>query len=422
MENTKKGPGRPPHNAHPTTCSGEPIPIEEIERKRVEAEDRKRKKQTQRTKTIGEDGQISYGSIKYGDNDEDDDDDEDDDGCDNYLEGGANSGDSCCDESLNNANSHTNNFDIRNLISTNTTKHSSTLPFLTQNQNESHLPNADNELYKKSDFIKATNGSNKRCLNQYDDSDDELENENDDEYEKSQKRLKVNNNNENEIKQKPNDKENDNEYNNNNNNNTSLNEDYLENLDASNHENNTNNKHVTLNQLNLIKTNLFSPNLASVLQLKPESSSNVTVKHSLPATKSNKCSYSIDSILSSSASSSSAEIHNKSGSSKVVSPNESLKRSIESLNDAVDDYNSNDSQANESTTKFPKNTNDDMRKRTHSSSSSRSNSSSSSLKLSNNSNKNKHENSYDDDEVEEERTKTKSSNESGEIPISSQYP
>jgi homeobox protein Unc-4 len=23
MENTKKGPGRPPHNAHPTTCSGE---------------------------------------------------------------------------------------------------------------------------------------------------------------------------------------------------------------------------------------------------------------------------------------------------------------------------------------------------------------------------------------------------------------
>ena len=50
MENTKKGPGRPPHNAHPTTCSGEPIPYEEIERKRVEAEDRKRKKQTQRQK------------------------------------------------------------------------------------------------------------------------------------------------------------------------------------------------------------------------------------------------------------------------------------------------------------------------------------------------------------------------------------
>ena len=46
MENTKKGPGRPPHNAHPTTCSGEPIPEEEIERKKMEAEDKKKKKQS----------------------------------------------------------------------------------------------------------------------------------------------------------------------------------------------------------------------------------------------------------------------------------------------------------------------------------------------------------------------------------------
>ncbi len=45
MENTKKGPGRPPHNAHPTTCSGEPIPLAEIERRRGEAEERKRRKQ-----------------------------------------------------------------------------------------------------------------------------------------------------------------------------------------------------------------------------------------------------------------------------------------------------------------------------------------------------------------------------------------
>ena len=44
MENTKKGPGRPPHNAHPTTCSGEPIPYEEIERRRAEAEDKKKRK------------------------------------------------------------------------------------------------------------------------------------------------------------------------------------------------------------------------------------------------------------------------------------------------------------------------------------------------------------------------------------------
>jgi hypothetical protein len=46
MENTKKGPGRPPHNAHPTTCSGEPISQQELERKRSEAEDRKRRKQS----------------------------------------------------------------------------------------------------------------------------------------------------------------------------------------------------------------------------------------------------------------------------------------------------------------------------------------------------------------------------------------
>lgn len=29
-EHTKKGPGRPAHNAHPQTCSGEPIPPDEI--------------------------------------------------------------------------------------------------------------------------------------------------------------------------------------------------------------------------------------------------------------------------------------------------------------------------------------------------------------------------------------------------------
>lgn len=69
MENTKKGPGRPPHNAHPTTCSGEPIPIEEIERKRTEAEDRKRKKQTQRTSRGGIDGLNDEDDYENGDND-----------------------------------------------------------------------------------------------------------------------------------------------------------------------------------------------------------------------------------------------------------------------------------------------------------------------------------------------------------------
>ncbi|KAI8122813.1 Homeobox protein unc-4 [Lucilia cuprina] len=32
-ENTKKGPGRPAHNAHPQTCSGNPIPLKELKHK-----------------------------------------------------------------------------------------------------------------------------------------------------------------------------------------------------------------------------------------------------------------------------------------------------------------------------------------------------------------------------------------------------
>lgn len=32
-EHTKKGPGRPAHNAHPQTCSGEPIPPDELAKK-----------------------------------------------------------------------------------------------------------------------------------------------------------------------------------------------------------------------------------------------------------------------------------------------------------------------------------------------------------------------------------------------------
>ena len=39
--NTKKGPGRPAHNAHPQTCSGEPIPPEEIERREQQRRERK---------------------------------------------------------------------------------------------------------------------------------------------------------------------------------------------------------------------------------------------------------------------------------------------------------------------------------------------------------------------------------------------
>ncbi|XP_052492145.1 homeobox protein unc-4 homolog [Budorcas taxicolor] len=43
-ENTKKGPGRPAHNSHPTTCSGEPMDPEEIARKELERMERRKRK------------------------------------------------------------------------------------------------------------------------------------------------------------------------------------------------------------------------------------------------------------------------------------------------------------------------------------------------------------------------------------------
>lgn len=63
MENTKKGPGRPAHNAHPRTCSGDPISQEEIEKKRLQAEERKRRKQTkQNSKVSTSDGNSTSSS------------------------------------------------------------------------------------------------------------------------------------------------------------------------------------------------------------------------------------------------------------------------------------------------------------------------------------------------------------------------
>ncbi|XP_041839537.1 homeobox protein unc-4 homolog [Melanotaenia boesemani] len=44
-ENTKKGPGRPAHNSHPTTCSGEPMDPEEIARREHERAEKKKRKQ-----------------------------------------------------------------------------------------------------------------------------------------------------------------------------------------------------------------------------------------------------------------------------------------------------------------------------------------------------------------------------------------
>ncbi|KAK8395483.1 hypothetical protein O3P69_005537 [Scylla paramamosain] len=47
-ENTRKGPGRPAHNAHPQTCSGEPIPPEELERRERVRREKKLLKQLER--------------------------------------------------------------------------------------------------------------------------------------------------------------------------------------------------------------------------------------------------------------------------------------------------------------------------------------------------------------------------------------
>ncbi|XP_054763796.1 homeobox protein unc-4 homolog [Lytechinus pictus] len=47
-ENTRKGPGRPAHNAHLTSCSGDPIPPDELERKERMKVERKIKKQKEK--------------------------------------------------------------------------------------------------------------------------------------------------------------------------------------------------------------------------------------------------------------------------------------------------------------------------------------------------------------------------------------
>jgi hypothetical protein len=59
MENTKKGPGRPSHNAHLRTCSGQPIPKEELEKKRLQTEERKQRKQNKNCKLLTSDSSIS---------------------------------------------------------------------------------------------------------------------------------------------------------------------------------------------------------------------------------------------------------------------------------------------------------------------------------------------------------------------------
>lgn len=53
-ENTKKGPGRPAHNAHPQTCSGEPMDPEEIKRREQEKLEKKKRKQEERLRKLEE--------------------------------------------------------------------------------------------------------------------------------------------------------------------------------------------------------------------------------------------------------------------------------------------------------------------------------------------------------------------------------
>ncbi|XP_018025236.1 homeobox protein unc-4 homolog [Hyalella azteca] len=47
-EQTRKGPGRPAHNAHPQTCSGEPIPPEELARREQHRKEKRIQKQLER--------------------------------------------------------------------------------------------------------------------------------------------------------------------------------------------------------------------------------------------------------------------------------------------------------------------------------------------------------------------------------------
>lgn len=64
-ENTKKGPGRPAHNAHPTTCSGEPMEPEEIARRELERLEKRRRKQERKLLRAASAGSAS-GSARPG--------------------------------------------------------------------------------------------------------------------------------------------------------------------------------------------------------------------------------------------------------------------------------------------------------------------------------------------------------------------
>ncbi|CAL1542224.1 unnamed protein product [Lymnaea stagnalis] len=60
-EHTKKGPGRPAHNAHPQTCSGDPMDEEEIRRREQERLEKKRRKQEERLRKLEEKRKVLSG-------------------------------------------------------------------------------------------------------------------------------------------------------------------------------------------------------------------------------------------------------------------------------------------------------------------------------------------------------------------------
>ena len=48
MDQTKKGPGRPAHNAHPQSCSGDPLSPQEIEKRERQRRQRKLNRQLEK--------------------------------------------------------------------------------------------------------------------------------------------------------------------------------------------------------------------------------------------------------------------------------------------------------------------------------------------------------------------------------------
>lgn len=77
-DNTKKGPGRPAHNAHPQTCSGQPMDPDEIQKREVIRLEKKKRKQEERLrrmedkrKFLGDTGINSDKEICYSKSDND---------------------------------------------------------------------------------------------------------------------------------------------------------------------------------------------------------------------------------------------------------------------------------------------------------------------------------------------------------------